>query len=137
MYGDVNSIANPMLPNLMTVPLGADEGAGFGWEDIMVYKIGLNYSGVETWDFRAGFSTGNNPVQESEVMFNILAPGVIQNQLALGLSKEVGKSGNKLHMAMNYAFNNSVLGPNPMDPPSGQTIELEMNQFELELGFSF
>lgn len=137
MYNDVKSIGNPMMPNLMQTQLGNDEGAGFGWEDIMVYKLGFNYAGVDTWDFRAGVSIGDNPVQESEVMFNILAPGVIENQVALGFSKEVGKKGNQFHLAMNYAFNSSVKGDNPMDPPSGQTIEIEMNQFELELGFSF
>lgn len=137
MYGGVKSIANPMMPNLMSAPLGNDDGAGFGWEDIMVYKIGLNYSGVDSWVFRGGVSIGENPIPESEVMFNILAPGVIQNQIALGFSKEVGSNGNQFHLAVNYALNNSVKGLNPMDPPSGQTIEIEMNQFELELGFSF
>lgn len=137
MYGDIKSIANPMLPNLMTSPLGTDGGAGFGWEDVMVYKLGFNYAGVDTWEFRAGVSIGNNPIPATEVMFNILAPGVIENQVSLGLSKEVGKRGNQFHLAMNYAFNSSVEGANPMDPPSGQTIEIEMNQFELELGFSF
>ena len=135
MYGDVKSIGNPMLPNLMSSPLGTDEGAGFGWENIMVYKLGFNYAGVDTWEFRAGLSIGDNPVPSSEVMFNILAPGVIENQIALGLSKEVGKSGNQFHVAFNYAMNNSVKGANPMAPQ--QTIDIEMNQFELELGFSF
>jgi long-chain fatty acid transport protein len=137
MYSKVNSIGNSMIPNLMTSTLGSDGGAGFGWEDIMVYKLGVNYAGVEKWEFRAGVSIGNNPVQESEVMFNILAPGVIENQVSLGLSKEVGKKGNQFHLAMNYAFNSSVQGANQLDSPSGQTIEIEMNQFELELGFSF
>lgn len=144
MYSDVKSISNPMMPNMYNAMmgdsdylLGMDDGAGFGWEDIMVYKIGLNYAGVDTWEFRGGVSIGNNPVPESEVMFNILAPGVIENQVSLGLSKKVGKKGNQFHLAMNYAFNSSVKGANPMDQPSGQTIEIEMNQFELELGFSF
>lgn len=137
MFGDVKSIGNPMLPNLMTSQLGADDGAGFGWDNIMVYKLGFNYAGVDTWEFRAGLSIGDNPIQSSEVMFNILAPGVIENQIALGFSKEVGNSGNQFHVAFNYAMNSNVEGPNPLDPPSGQTIDIEMNQFELELGFSF
>ena len=143
MYGDIKSIGNPMsnLNNAMmgdaTSMLGGDNGAGFGWDNIMVYKLGFNYAGVDTWEFRAGLSIGDNPVPSSEVMFNILAPGVIENQIALGLSKEVGKSGNQFHVAFNYAMNNSVEGANPMDQPSGQTIDIEMNQFELELGFSF
>lgn len=134
-YNEVKSIGNPMLPNLMQGPLGDDEGAGFGWENIMIYKVGLNYAGLDTWEFRCGASFGKNPVPESEVMFNILAPGVIENQLALGFSKAVGSKGNKIHFAVNYAMNSSVKGANPM--AQGQTIEVEMNQLELELGFSF
>ncbi|MCK3685121.1 outer membrane protein transport protein [Maribellus sp. YY47] len=134
-YNDVKSIGNPMLPNLMQGPLGSDNGAGFGWENIMVYKVGLNYAGLDTWEFRCGASFGENPVPESEVLFNILAPGVIENQIALGLSKAVGNKGNKIHFAVNYAMNSSVKGNNPM--AQGQTIEVEMNQLELELGFSF
>jgi len=137
LFNNIKSIGNPMLPNLMQSLMGTDEGAGFGWENIMVYKLGFNYAGVDTWEFRCGVSFGENPVQGSEVMFNILAPGVIQNQLALGLSKEVGSKGNQFHLAVNYALNNDVKGANPMDPPSGQTIEIEMNQLEVELGFSF
>ena len=134
-YNKINSIGNPMMPNLMQSQLGGDEGAGFGWDNIMIYKVGLNYAGIDTWEFRCGASFGKNPVPESEVMFNILAPGVIENQVALGVSKAVGSKGNKIHVAMNYAMNSSVKGPNPM--AQGQTIEVEMNQFELELGFSF
>lgn len=136
-YGDVKSIANPMMPNMMNSQMGDENGAGFGWQDITVFKFGVACSAVEEWTFRAGYSIGDNPIPSSEVMFNILAPGVITNQLAFGFSKEVGQSGNQLHFALNYAMNNSVEGPNPMDPPSGQTIEIEMNQLELELGFSF
>ncbi len=141
-FGEVNSIGNPMMPNMYNALmgdasylLGADNGAGFGWENIMVYKVGLNYAGLDTWEFRCGASFGKNPVSGSEVLFNILAPGVIQNQIALGFSKAFGQKGNKIHFAINYAMNNSVEGENPM--ASGQTIEIEMNQLELELGISF
>lgn len=145
LYSGVKSVSNPMFPNLMTNDLGTEEGAGFGWKDIMVYKIGLTYSGIETWTFRGGVSIGENPIQESEVMFNILVPAIVKNQLALGFSKEIGNSGSQFNLAIKHALNNSIKGPNPLDPEgpnpldpqSGQTIELEMNQFELELGFSF
>lgn len=144
LYSEVKSIANPMMPNMqylmqgdVNYAMGMEEGAGFGWKDVTTVKVGVSCSAVEKWIFRAGFSTGNNPISESEVMFNILAPGVITNQVALGLSKEVGQSGNQFHLALNYALNNSVKGANPLDPASSQTIEIEMNQLELELGFSF
>ena len=46
-----------------------------------------------------------------------------------------GDEGKQLHFALNYALENTVEGPNPMDP--GQMIEIGMNQIELEIGFSF
>ncbi|WP_163715858.1 OmpP1/FadL family transporter [Mangrovibacterium lignilyticum] len=134
-YGNVKSIANSMMPNLMTAQLGANEGAGFGWEDATIVKLGVSCSALEKWIFRAGYSMGDNPVPKSEVMFNILAPGVISNQLAFGFSRDLGEKGSQFHMAINYALNNDVTGSNPMDP--GQTIKLEMNQLEVEFGFSF
>jgi long-chain fatty acid transport protein len=141
-YGDVKSIGNTMMPamyNAMTgnsdYLMGTDEGAGFGWEDITTVKLGVSCSALENWTFRAGYSVGGNPVQDSEVMFNILAPGVITNQLAVGFTRNLGEKGKQLHMAVNYALNNDVTGANPMDP--AQNIKLEMNQLEIEFGFSF
>jgi long-chain fatty acid transport protein len=115
--------------------LGADNGAGFGWEDMMVYKFAVNYSGIDTWTLRGGYSYGKQPVPESEVLFNILAPGIIENHIGVGASKVINDKGQAFHFAFNYALNNMVSGPNPMDP--AQTIDLEMNQMEFELSFSF
>lgn len=150
-YSEVASIANPIdpmalppafpnpdgtfTPNPNHVPLGADNGSGFGWKDINVYKVGLEYDKGNSWTFRGGFSHNDQPIPESEVIFNILAPGVIENHITLGCSKTIGESGKALHLAMVYALPASVKGMSPMDP--AQTIELEMNQFELEIAFTF
>lgn len=158
LYSKVKSIANPMNPQKMMpmvpntgssydpadlstwmisnpnfVPLGDENGAGFGWEDVTVFKVGLEVAAVETWQFRGGFSYGNTPVQESEVMFNILAPAVNTTHISLGLTKEI--KDHALNFAVTHALNNKVSGQNPFDP--AQTIELEMNQWEFELGFRF
>ncbi len=148
LYSDVKSIANPMdlmanspadqagNPNPNFKPLGHEEGWGFGWEDVMVYKVGLLYEGLESWKFMAGYSTGDNPVPESEVMFNILAPGIIEQHMTLGVSKQINES-NEITVSLMYAPSNTVSGPNPLEAPGQQTIELEMSQFQLELGWAF
>ena len=41
LYSGVKSINNPMIPNIMTAPLGADNGAGFGWKDMTIVKFGV------------------------------------------------------------------------------------------------
>jgi long-chain fatty acid transport protein len=139
-YSDSKSVSNPMS-NLFAPDgsgaLGADAGAGFGWKDMTIYKIGVNCTGLETWTFRAGYSYGKQPISSSEVMFNIVAPGVIENHIGLGASKELNEKGQALHFAFNYALNNSVSGPNPMEAPGQQTIDIEMTQMEFNVSFSF
>jgi len=125
-----------MLPNLMMAPLGAEEGAGFGWKNVLVFKYGVMYSGFCGWDLMAGYSIGQNPITADNVMFNILAPGVIQNQITFGLTKDIAKN-HEISVAFMYAFENTVEGPNPLEAPNQQTIEIGMKQFQLEIGYAF
>ena len=152
LYSDVASVGNPFdpaalppafpdgsggfIPNTNQIPLGEDEASGFGWEDMTIVKIGTEYSGIDTWKLRAGFSIGNQPVPESEVLFNILAPGVIENHASVGFSKAFNDK-NELSFALMHAFSKTVSGPNVFEVPGQQTIELTMDQWEFTLGFSF
>ena len=88
------------------------------------------------WTWRAGYSYGSQPIPEKEVLFNILAPGVIEQHLTLGFSKLVNGT-QELRLALIRAFSKNVKGPNPLEVPGQQTIELTMDQWELELGWSF
>ena len=44
-----------------------------------IFKIGAEFRMVENWDFRLGFSHGGQPIGEDDVLFNILAPGLIED----------------------------------------------------------
>ena len=150
LYSQVKSIANPMvpgemipmvpdpmgpglLPNPNWVPLGDENGAGFGWQDMTVFKVGFEAAVAETWQIRAGYSYGAQPIPETEVMFNILAPAVNENHVSLGITKEIAD--HEINFAVTHALSNSISGVNPFDP--AQTIQLEMSQWEFELGFRF
>lgn len=156
LYSEVNSVANPMVPSEMQpmmpnpawpgppdpnammpnptwVPLGDENGAGFGWDDMTIFKVGAEFRMVENWDFRLGYSHGGQPIGEDDVMFNILAPGLIEDHISLGFSRHFGE--NALHFAFTYSLNNDVTGPNPFD--ENQMIKIEMNQLEFELAFTF
>jgi len=84
----------------------------------------------------AGYSIGQNPITAKNVMFNILAPGVVENQITFGFSKDIAKN-HEISLAFMYAFENSVVGANPLEAPNQQTIEIGMKQFQLEVGYSF
>lgn len=135
-YAAIPSIAAPMLPNLMMAPLGTDDGAGFGWNDVNVYKAGVQVRKGAAWTFRGGYSYSGQPIPESEMLFNILAPGVVEQHATFGLSRTIGEN-RGLHFSVMRAFRKSLTGPNTLEVPGAQTIDLEMNQWELEVSFSF
>lgn len=138
MYSKINAIANPMNPMdfMMGILLGDEMGAGFGWQDMTIIKAGLQWAVNPTLTLRAGYSTGDQPIQDSEVMFNMLAPGVIKQHLTFGGTLKLqGKK--EVSFYVMHAFSNSVSGPNPMEAPNQQIVELTMHQWEMGVEFSF
>ena len=144
-YSDVPSVGNP-FSNLFGCPsagaggtdtsycLGGKNGAGFGWEDMTVYKLGVQWGSGNDWTWRAGFSHGTQPIPETEMVFNILAPGVIEDHATFGFTRQL-PSGNEYSMALMYGFNKKVSGPNTLDP--SQTITFDMDQWEIEFAFGW
>lgn len=135
-YSDIKSVGSPLLPNLMQAPLGSASGPGFGWRDMTVYKLGLVLDSGGPWAWRFGASTGKQPIRSSEVMFNILAPGVMEEHYTFGFSRRLA-NGRECNLAFMYAPAVEVSGPNPLEAPGQQTIRLKMSQWDLEFGYSW
>ena len=133
-YGSIKSIANPVLPNFFTSQLGLSNGAGFGWDDMTVYKLGFAYDTSESSTWRFGVSTTEQPVGSDDVLFNIVAPGVVENHFTMGYTAKTS-SGNSWSVSAMYAPSVEVSGASPMDP--AQNIEISMDQFDLEFSYSF
>jgi len=132
-YSTIKSVGSPLFPNLMTAQLGSNNGAGFGWQDMNVYKFGGQWKQNNQLTWRGGFSYGEQPIRDSQVLFNILAPGVIDWHITSGLTYQLPK-GDELTFAFMYAPSRTVSGANPLSP--GQTIDLRMDQFSFQFGWS-
>ena len=63
----------------------------------------------DQWTFRAGYNHTDNPIGPQDVTFNILAPGVVQNQYTVGATWKLDKV-SEITGAFMYAANNSVTG---------------------------
>jgi long-chain fatty acid transport protein len=135
-YGNIKSINNPLLPNLMMAQLGNDTGAGFGWEDMTIFKIGLQWARSDQWTYRFGYSYGDQPIRASEVLFNILAPGVIEQHATFGFTYTFANA-SEFDFSLTYAFNEDETGSNPLEIPGQQSIKLAMDQWEVGLGYSW
>ncbi|WP_069263978.1 OmpP1/FadL family transporter [Paraburkholderia nodosa] len=84
LYGNVNSIANPLANLFAGNALGSSDGPGFGWRNTNVIKIGTSYAATSHLTLRAGYSHSSQPVASTETFLNILAPGVVQDQATVG-----------------------------------------------------
>jgi long-chain fatty acid transport protein len=144
-FSDVDAVGNP-IGNLFRCPtagvggtdltscLGGSNGGGFGWEDMTIYKLGLRYKAGEDWTWRLGYSYGEQPIPNTQMSFNILAPGVMEHHFAGGFTLERTK-GRQFNMAVMYAPDISVTGPQNFDP--SQNVTFKMYQWELEASYSW
>ncbi|MHB1086039.1 MAG: OmpP1/FadL family transporter, partial [Thiobacillus sp.] len=101
-FNGVASVGNIAATSLTGGPLlGTDTGSGFGWDDVNVWKLGMEYKYSQKLTLRAGYSHADNPISGAdfgEAMFNILAPAVIENHATLGFTYTLA-SGNEITMA--------------------------------------
>ncbi|WP_395005577.1 OmpP1/FadL family transporter [Undibacterium sp.] len=137
-YSGVSSIGNSSMPK---APLGAMNGPGFGWKDIDVFKLGVEYKFSEQLELRAGYNQGKNPIGNSDVTFNILAPGVVQTHLTLGMSYVLNKE-SEISASFMHAPRQTVSGPSlfnglfPAPPNAGGTETIGMSQNALGVAWS-
>lgn len=147
-YSGVASLSNPInngLTQCIPAPfsptgsaqgagcLGGANGMGFGWEDMTIYKIGYQFV-VGDNTYRVGYSHAKQPIPDSETLFNVLAPAVVEDHFTAGMTMNIAEN-QEINVAAMYAPTKSVKGPNPFDGGQSQ-IELEMSQWDLQVGWA-
>jgi long-chain fatty acid transport protein len=145
-YNDIPSVGNPSAGLLQCAGgntafcLGGASGAGFGWQNVNVYKIGFEYQYSSELTLRAGYSHNDNPIRPADVTINILAPGVVQDHVALGFTYK-RKNGGELTMFYMHAFDHSVTGPsffnNFTAPASSGTETIKMYQNSIGIAYGW
>jgi long-chain fatty acid transport protein len=132
-YGTIASIANPSTNQ---APFGADDGPGFGWQDIDIVKLGVEWRSSPDLTLRAGYAYNTNPIPSRDVLFNIIAPAVVQHHVTGGFEYRWSRD-LSLELAGAYVPEASLSGTEI--PPGAPThaIELEMHQWEVTLGFKY
>jgi long-chain fatty acid transport protein len=149
---DVDSVGNALqsgpfvggIPtgNNMFVPsnyLGTDNGSGFGWDDITVYKLGLEYQWNKNLLLRAGYSYADQPIDKDQTFFNILAPAIIEHHGTVGMTYTLD-NGSEISMFYMHAFTNEVKGRNSIPAAFGggeADIKMSQDAVGIAYGWSF
>ena len=135
-YSDVNSVGNLSLSNLFAGnQLGSDNGPGFGWRDVTVVKLGASYAYNDSLTVRAGYNHSTQPIRSSETLFNILAPGVVQDHVTLGATYELPNK-SELSFAYMHAFEENVNGSGSI-PAGFGSGEANLKMYQDSLGIAY
>ncbi len=138
-YSGIKSVGTPLSPLFQGNPFGADNGPGFGWRDIDVFKFGAAYRLNDTLTVRAGYGHSENPVPSSETFLNILAPGVVKGHYTAGASLRLSPRTEITGYVM-HAPRNTVRGVNSIPAPYGggeADVRLSETSVGLSVGFDF
>ncbi|WP_396436020.1 OmpP1/FadL family transporter [Limnohabitans sp.] len=139
-YSGVTSIGNPMSNLTPSTPMGSANGPGFGWSNVDVFKLGVQWQASATMVLRAGFNQSTNPVKPENVTFNILAPGVITQHFTLGGTYALGQDA-EFTWAYMYAPKNTVTGPSMFNQPGStaitETVRMSQQSLGVQYGWKF
>jgi len=140
-YNQVDSIANSgsgalgQITNARQYALGADEGFGFGWEDMNIVKIGAEYKYSDKFNIRLGASHNDrNPYDSDQALFNILAPGVIRTHVTFGMEYKFFENAS-INLAYARGLRKSFSATHPN--LGGGSVNHKMDQNEGTIGFSY
>ena len=127
----VSSVGNPSTNQ---VPLGFAGGPGFGWSNINVFKVGVEWKAMPALTLRAGLNVADNPIQSRDVSFNIVAPGVTTNHITLGGTYALSPT-TELTVAYMHAPKKSVTGQSFI--AGTETIRMSQNSIGFQFGMKF
>ena len=134
-YGEVAAVGAPA------------SAGGFGYDNIDVWKLGVEYKYSQKLTLRAGYSHTDSPIVGAslaecmagsvncgETTLNILAPAVIEDHVTLGVTYTLA-SGNEVTMAYMHALKNDVSGQgfDDLGNPTGiNTIQMYQNSLGIQ-----
>lgn len=117
--------------------LGTANGAGFGWRNTTVYKMGASYEVSKDLTLRAGFATLRQPIPASQTFFNVLAPGVIETHLTVGATWALDAQ-KEISVGYMHALKNKVSGAGSIGAAFGggnANLQMHQNSLGVALGW--
>ncbi len=120
---------------------------GFGWKDMQILSMGIQYKGVKKLPIRLGYTFNTNPIKDELAFFSTSATAVIQNAYQLGLGYEFSDKitiNGVYHMAKSDGSTEGPLynpmlasGSNPLGAIPGSQVSYKMDTSMVMLGISY
>lgn len=120
---------------------------GFGWKDIQVLSMGVQYKGINKLPLRVGYTYSSNPIKPELAFFSTPATAIIKNAYQVGFGYEftdkLTLNGLYHHGDSNGAtagpmYNPMMAGPtNPLGAIPGSEVSYKMTTDLIMVGFNY
>lgn len=120
---------------------------GFGWKNINILSVGIQYKGIKKFPLRVGYTYSSNPIDDELAFFSIPATAVVENAFQFGFSHpfnanftlnglyHYGTSGGKTEGEMLNPMLASA--SNPYGAVAGTKVGYEMTTSMLMIGLTY
>jgi len=113
--------------------LGNDQGMGFGWKNMTVYKLGVQYGVNNRLQVRAGFNYGKSLIPNDQLAFGTAAPATVEQHYSVGFTY---KANENLEVTGTYMY----VAPNTQKACNLNIVDcveigMHQNVFGLSLGW--
>ena len=139
-YTDVASISNANGTGSGTGALGTNNGRGFGWDDMTVYKLGGEFNVNSNLVLRAGYSVTDQPIGADDTSFNLIAPAVIEEHFTFGMTYTLANK-SELSAFVMYApevtVNGNATAGAPASAGASGNGNLSMSQTAFGVGYGW
>ena len=107
-----------------------------GWEDQMIYALGVEYAATPRLNLRAGFNYAEAPFGDDEVSANLILPATVETHYTVGADYRLNKH---WELAFHYMQTAEKVFTAPATDPNvpGAKIGLEEKSFGVNLGYLF
>ena len=104
-----------------------------------IFKLGYVYEHDANFTYRLGVSHGDQPIGDSQALFNVLAPAVIETHITAGFTyRPTGKDDNEVTVAFMHAVHNEIENESGNAFfAGGAPTEIGMYQNAVEIGYSW
>jgi len=106
-----------------------------GWDDQVVFAVGLAYNVNERFNLRAGFNYGESPIDANSAANNLILPAVVETHYTVGADYRLDEHWDIGCHYMYVPENTVTAGPETSAP--GVRISLSEQSFGVNLGYNF
>jgi long-chain fatty acid transport protein len=110
----------------------------FGFRDIDVYSLGVQWRASERFTVRAGYSAGDNPISPGRAFSTVQEPVIAEDTATVGFGVRCAE-GLELAVAYRHGFENTITGPfvSVAGPVPGTEVSSESALRSLVFGLTF